>query len=76
MHLAVAIVLLLVHALAFLLTPTGRSMVTTAWAWLKGLFAKMPASSPRGFEVVIRKESHRGDKFELFISTRAPSSNA
>jgi hypothetical protein len=69
MHLALPIGLSLIHALAFMLTPTGRAMAAAAWAWLKGLFGRLSASSPRGFLFVIRKKSRRGDELDVLVST-------
>jgi len=69
MHLAAVTGLFSIPPLAFMLTPTGRSMVATAWAWLKGVFGKIAASSPRGILFVIRKKSRSGDEFDVFFST-------
>ena len=69
MRLAVATGLFSIPPLAFILTPTGRSMIATAWAWLKGVLGKMAASSPRGILFVIRKKSRSGDEFDVLFST-------
>src|SRR5712692_404053 len=69
MHLAAATGLFSIPPLAFIFTPTGRSIVATAWAWLKGVFGKMAASWPRGILFVIRKKSRSGDEFDLVFST-------
>lgn len=69
MHLAAVTSLLSIPPLAFMLTPTGRSMAATAWAWLKGVFHKIAASSPRGILFVIRKKSRGGDEFDVLFST-------
>ncbi len=70
MHLAVAAGLFFIHhALAFMFTPAGHAMVATAWAWLKGKFAKTEASTPKETVVSFRKTSHNGDEWELFISS-------
>jgi hypothetical protein len=42
---------------------------STAWAWFKGVFGKLAASSPRGILFVIRKRSRRGDEFDVLFST-------
>jgi hypothetical protein len=63
MHLAVAIVLLLIHWLAFMLTPAGRSMVATAWTWLQGVFRKKSDSSRTWFSI-------RTNKFEIIYSSQ------
>lgn len=65
MHLAVAAGILLIHALAFALTPTGRAMAS-AWSWLK---AKIAASVPKGIVIILRKKSRKGDELDLFVST-------
>ena len=44
-------------------------LFSTGWAWLKGVLAKMAASSPRGIFFAIHKKSHRGDEFNLVFST-------
>lgn len=44
-------------------------VVASAWAWLKGIFAKTSSRSPRGIFISIRKKSHRGDEFALVVST-------
>jgi len=69
MHLAAVTGLFSIPPLAFMLTPTGRSMAATAWAWLKGVFSKLAASSPRGILFVIRKRSRQGDDFDVLFST-------
>jgi len=70
MHLAAAAGFLSIPSLvAFMLSPTGRSMAATAWAWLKGVFHKMTASSPRGILFVVHKRSRSGDEFDLVFST-------
>src|SRR6266404_5611248 len=69
MHLAAVTSLLSIPPLAFIFTPTGRSIVATAWAWLKGVFGKIPASSPRGILFVIRKKSRSGDELDVLFST-------
>jgi hypothetical protein len=65
MHLALATG---VFSLTFILTTAGRSMMATAWAWLKGIFSKLAASSPRGILFVICKKSRRGDEFSVLFS--------
>lgn len=69
MYLAAVTGLFSISPLAFILTPTGRSMIATAWAWLKGVFGKLAASSPRGILFVIHKKSRSGDEFDLVFST-------
>lgn len=69
MHLAVATGLLSIPPLAFFLTPTGRAMVATAWAWLKGVFGKIAALSPKGILVVVHKKSAQGDELDVVVST-------
>jgi len=76
MHFVVATGLLLIHSLAFMLTPAGRSMVATVWGWLKGVFGKIAASTPKGILVVIRKKSRKGDEFDLLLSTHDPETVA
>jgi hypothetical protein len=66
MHLAAAIGLFSIPPLAFIFTPMGRSMVATAWAWLKGVFGKL---TPRGILFVVRKKSHTGDELDILFST-------
>jgi hypothetical protein len=45
-----------------------RSMVATAWAWIKVVFAKL---SPRGILFVVRKKSHKGDELHVLLSTHS-----
>ncbi len=63
MHLAVATGLLSIPPLAFFLTPTGRSMVATVWAWLQGVFRKKSGSSRTWFSI-------RTKKFEVIYSSQ------
>lgn len=58
--------LLSISPVAFLFTPTGRSILATAWAWLKGVFSKL---SPRGILFLLRKKSHNGDELDVLFST-------
>lgn len=71
MHLAVAglISLFSLPPVAFVFTPTGRSILAIAWAWLKGVFSKL---SPRGILFVVRKKSHKGDELDVLFSTYDP----
>ena len=73
MHLAAAAGFLSIPSLvAFMLSPTGRSMVATAWAWLKGVFGKL---TPRGILFVVRKKSHTGDEFDILFQLTTPSAS-
>ena len=51
-------------------------LFSTGWAWLKGVLAKMAASSPRGIFFAIHKRSHQGDEFNLVFSTQDPETAA
>lgn len=55
-------------ALAF--TPTGRTIAAGVWGWVKGLFGKKPASSPRRILFVFRGKSPKGAEFELGYSSQ------
>ena len=69
MHFAVAGVFSISSLVAFMLSPTGRSMVATAWAWLKIVFGKIAAASPKGILIVVHKKSAQGDEFGFVVST-------
>ena len=63
MHLAVAAGVLLIHLLAFMLTPAGHAMVATAWAWFKDQFHKKSGSSRTWVSI-------RTKKFEVIYSSQ------
>ena len=44
-------------------------LFSTGWAWLKGVFAKMAAASPKGILIVVHKKSAQGDEFGFVVST-------
>jgi hypothetical protein len=60
---------------SFMLTPTGRSMLATAWSWLKGVFGNIAASSPRGFPSSFAKNPVKATSstFSFRLTTRQPS---
>jgi hypothetical protein len=48
--------------------PQARSIIKGSWDWLKGLFAKHPASSPWRFRFGFRRKDRKGRSVEWEIS--------
>ena len=73
MHLAAVAGIFSIPPLAFIFTPTGRSILATAWTWLKGVLGKL---TPKGILFVVRKKSHQGDELDVLFSTHDPEAIA
>ncbi len=76
MHLRLLTGLFSIPPLAFMLTPTGRAIAATAWAWLKDVFGKRAAASPRGRIFVIGTRFPSGGEFGLLYSTYGPKTTS